>query len=52
MSHYETLGVKPDADAAEIKRAYRKRAERAHPDKKEPERASALNLGYVYTSGI
>jgi curved DNA-binding protein CbpA len=33
MSHYETLGVKPDASAAEIKRAYYRKAKEAHPDK-------------------
>lgn len=33
MSHYETLGVDKGADTDSIKRAYRKRAQRAHPDK-------------------
>lgn len=33
MSHYETLGVKPDASAQEIKRAYRSKAKQSHPDK-------------------
>lgn len=32
-SHYETLGVKPDASPAELKRARRLRAEQVHPDK-------------------
>lgn len=31
--HYDTLGIKPDATAAEIKKAYRRRAGKAHPDK-------------------
>lgn len=31
--YYEVLGVKPDADADAIKRAYRKRAPSVHPDK-------------------
>lgn len=31
--HYKTLGVDKKATTAQIKRAYRKRAERAHPDK-------------------
>ncbi len=34
VNHYETLGVQPEADAREIKRAYRRRAEKAHPDKR------------------
>ena len=31
--HYDTLGIKPDASAADIKNAYRRRAGKAHPDK-------------------
>ena len=33
MDHYETLGVGRDADAATIKKAYRKLMARHHPDK-------------------
>lgn len=33
-SLYETLGVKPDATAVELKRARRRRAEKVHPDKR------------------
>lgn len=32
-SHYETLGVKPDASPSEIKRTFRQKAASAHPDK-------------------
>jgi curved DNA-binding protein CbpA len=31
-NHYETLGVKPDADPTTVKRAYRKKAKQHHPD--------------------
>ena len=33
MSHYETLGVTPDATADDVKRAYRTSSSKAHPDK-------------------
>lgn len=33
MSHYESLGVDRNADREAIKRAYRRRAHKAHPDK-------------------
>ena len=39
-THYQVLGVAPDADAAEIKKAYRKLVRRYHPDvSKEPDAA-------------
>ena len=33
MDHYQTLGVSPQADEKEIKKAYRKLAGKHHPDK-------------------
>lgn len=33
MSHYEALGITPDADESEIKKAYRKAAQSNHPDR-------------------
>ena len=33
MNHYDRLGIKPDATDAEIKRAYRSKATKTHPDK-------------------
>lgn len=48
--YYETLGVKPDASANEIKQAYRKLARKFHPDvSKEPgaeERFKEINEAY------
>lgn len=48
--YYETLGVKPDASAEEIKQAYRKLARKFHPDvSKEPkaeERFKEINEAY------
>lgn len=33
MSHYDTLGIKPDATPEQIKRAWRKKSREHHPDK-------------------
>jgi curved DNA-binding protein CbpA len=33
VNHYKTLGLNPDASAADIKKAYRKLALKYHPDK-------------------
>jgi DnaJ-class molecular chaperone len=50
VNHYEVLGVGRDADAGEIKKAYRRMAERFHPDKAghlgEEEKESALEEMY------
>jgi curved DNA-binding protein CbpA len=48
VNPYETLGVTPQADQATIRRAYRKRAARAHPDRAggNAEEMSALNCAY------
>jgi len=46
--HYATLGVAPDADAAAIKAAYRRRSTQAHPDKPggSHEKMQAINAAY------
>jgi hypothetical protein len=47
MDLYETLGVKKDATKAQIKKAYRKKANVHHPDKGgDPENFKALVLAY------
>ena len=52
--YYKTLGVKPSASAAEIKKAYRKLAIRHHPDKQKPNKVdratkklAAINQAYT-----
>ena len=39
--YYETLGIQKGADAAEIKKAYRKKAMKYHPDTNKDEGAEA-----------
>jgi len=47
MSHYATLGVNKDADPATIKRAYRRKAKGAHPDRTGSHQAMvAVNRAY------
>lgn len=45
MTHYETIGVKPDATAEEISHAIRKAQKAAHPDREggSVERMQAIN---------
>lgn len=49
---YETLGVPPDATDVEIKHAYRKAAQRCHPDKSsgDAEKFKALSTAYEILS--
>jgi molecular chaperone DnaJ len=50
-THYETLGVRPDATAAEIRAAYLTRARQQHPDVSGPVAASSgsmVELNHAY----
>jgi curved DNA-binding protein CbpA len=48
MSHYETLGVAPDASPDDIKRAYRRAARDSHPDREhgDAEKMAKVNRAY------
>ena len=48
MDPYETLGVKRDASADEIKKAYRKLAHQHHPDKKGGDEARFKKINEAY----
>lgn len=51
MTLYEILGIKPSADADAIKRAYRKRAAKSHPDRGGSTSAmSDINRAYAILS--
>ena len=48
---YETLGVEKDADAKDIKKAYRKAAIKHHPDKGGDEQVfKEVNAGELFTN--
>ena len=44
-SHYDVLGISRDAGAADVRRAYRKRALATHPDKTNGESEAFLAVG-------
>jgi curved DNA-binding protein CbpA len=49
MTHYETLGVPPDASPEDIKRAFRRKASQHHPDREggDPEKMAAVNRAWL-----
>jgi DnaJ-class molecular chaperone len=54
-SHYETLGLAPDAKPEAVRHAYRRQAQRCHPDKAPgdalaAERMARLNEAYAVLS--
>lgn len=52
MTHYELLGVAPDATAADIRRAYLRAARRVHPDRPggDEERMRSINQAWTVLS--
>lgn len=48
MNHYEVLGVKPDASAAEIKAAYRRLSKQHHPDRPGGDHNKMTQLTLAY----
>lgn len=48
MSLYDDLNVPADADAATIKKAYRKKASKAHPDKEGGSNAEFQKIHHAY----
>ena len=47
-SHYDVLGIPRDAGAADVRRAYRKRALATHPDKTNGESGAFLAVGEAF----
>lgn len=47
-SHYETLGVRPDSSAAEIRDAYRRLARVHHPDRGDADAGSMAAINEAY----
>ena len=47
-SHYDVLGISRDAGAAEVRRAYRKKALATHPDKTNGESGAFLAVGEAF----
>jgi hypothetical protein len=51
VQHYDVLGVRPDASAAELRRAYLDRARQHHPDAGgRPEAMTAVNEAWAVLS--
>ncbi len=48
MNHYETLGLKPNASAEEIKSAWRRKAAEHHPDREGGDAAQMARVNAAY----